>query len=532
MTPSRPSFLARLVRFFSFFLFVFVPFLLLIGSLWMAWRVVDLASAQAATSDVLRSRAQDYALTATAINQLTDDEAHAASRRLAAQFVTNTPDFVPPTATPIPLPTQPPAQSTPIPIPTFFPPRAASITEIAGTAVPTPVPLIPRNYELVNVVLLGSDDEVVGDGITRTDTMIIVSINTERRSVSMLSLPRDLFVYVPTPTMTRLNTVYGIGESFGWSGGGFGLLRETIFYNFGINVHYYAKVNFSGFERIIDTLGGVEIAVDCTYQDYYPVEDFDISRPIEENYKLRTLPIGYYKMNGFDALWYARTRRLTTDFDRGRRQQQLLRAMLRAGLQSGQLANLPTLWGELTQVVQTNMPFDVMLGLLPIALNLDVSRIQDYTLVRTYHTTPWQPTSGSLAGQSVQLPNYEPIRQLLTEFYQPPTDSQIALARVRIEVYNGTANADWDKVAAERLRYLGLPAVAMGQADTDTYADTVIIDRVAEEKGSPLPRILRELNATAANVRVQPDPNRTHEYTIIVGASYNSCPVNVLPIDQ
>ena len=71
----------------------------------------------------------------------------------------------------------------------------------------------------------------------------------------MLSLPRDLLVYIPSGRMGRLNTAYGIGENLSWDpGGGFGLLRQTLFYNFGINVHYHARVNFSGFEAVIDRL--------------------------------------------------------------------------------------------------------------------------------------------------------------------------------------------------------------------------------------------------------------------------------------
>ena len=72
--------------------------------------------------------------------------------------------------------------------------------------------------------------------------------------------------------MGRLNIAYGIGENIGWQpGGGFGLLRQTLFYNFGINVHYHARVNFSGFEAVIDRLGGIDIAVDCDYRDLYPL---------------------------------------------------------------------------------------------------------------------------------------------------------------------------------------------------------------------------------------------------------------------
>jgi len=511
-----------------------MPALLILATLWSAWLTLDAMSQSQDMMDKIESRRDAYVATATA---LAPADGEAALWRVA-QFATNTPIATAAPTQTIEAPVQasptsqmPSQAATPFVAPTFFPAPAAVVAEISGTAVPTPVPIIPRNYELVNIVLLGSDEEVSEDTTIRTDTIIIVSINTQTRTVSMLSLPRDLFVYVPTPTMARLNTVYGIGESFGWSGGGFGLLREVIFYNFGINVHYYAKVNFSGFETIIDTLGGVDLAVDCTYQDYYPVEDFDISRPIEENYKLRTLPVGYYRMNGFDALWYARTRRLTTDFDRGRRQQQLLRAIFRAARSNGQLANLPQLWGEITQVVKTNIPFDVVLGLLPIGLEVDPNTIENFVLVRTYHTTPWQPPTGPYAGQFVQLPNYEPIRDLLVDFYQPPTDSQIALGKARITVYNGTTHADWDKVAAERLASEGFTAVAGGLAERTDHVDTQIIDYVGDSKGSPIAKLLGVLNSSPSSVSVQPDPNRTTDYAIILGANYNSCDAPVMGID-
>ena len=89
------------------------------------------------------------------------------------------------------------------------------------------------------------------------------------------------------------------------------MLRQTLFYNFGINVHYYARVDFSGFEAIIDRLGGVDIAVDCAYRDYYPVGEGDARKAAADGYRLRTLPVGYYSFDGFDALWYARTRKFT-----------------------------------------------------------------------------------------------------------------------------------------------------------------------------------------------------------------------------
>lgn len=570
----RPSRIGTIFRFIMARIF---PALIILAIIWSLLQVATIFADRLAAQNDLAGRSDAYDATATALAPASNDtgrndlngirlvqfmtntpsgenaESDNSDSGLGNAFATNTPLVAEPisaTSTPIPpteiaftatpIPAQPVASATTpadveitIPAnPTFFPPQDAGGTgQIAGIDIPAKVPVIPRDYELVNIVLLGGDDEL-SDDIIRTDTMIVVSINTETGTVAMLSLPRDLFVYAPTPTMTRLNTVYSTGESFGWSGGGFGLLRETIFYNFGIQVHYYARVNFTDFETIINTLGGVDLAVDCAYEDYYPVDDIDLSRPIEENYYLRTLNVGYYTLDGFDALWYARTRRNSDDFDRGRRQQQLLMAILRAGRDRGQLEDLPTLWNEFTQVVETDVPFDVMAGLVPIALRLDPARIETFTLIRTYHTTPWTPSEGAFVGQNVQLPNAENIQQLMLDFYQPPTQSQLELSGPRIAVYNGTTNEAWDLVASQRLREAGLNAFAAGAAQTTDLASSTVIDYVAEEKGNPVPTILSELNIPRENLLVSPDPNRTVDYDVIIGANYNSCTANVLPVGQ
>ena len=186
----------------------------------------------------------------------------------SSQLSTSTPD--PSTATEPPSSIDFDATPGPIELPKLY--RAGNPVpglKLSGTAVPRPVQVIPRDYDLVNVILLGGDDELTDDNFVRTDTMIIVSLNLETGTVSMINLPRDLFVYIPRGSMGRLNTAFGIGEYINWNpDAGFGLLRQTIFYNFGINVHYYARANFASFESIIDRLGGVDIAVDCRYRDF------------------------------------------------------------------------------------------------------------------------------------------------------------------------------------------------------------------------------------------------------------------------
>ncbi|HMT21439.1 MAG TPA: LCP family protein, partial [Promineifilum sp.] len=91
-----------------------------------------------------------------------------------------------------------------------------------------------------NILLLGKDMNADGSSDTRTDTMIVVSINRETRTASMISLPRDLYVYMPNRIMSRLNTAVTLG--------GVDLLKQTILYNFGIPIHYYAQVDFEGFK--------------------------------------------------------------------------------------------------------------------------------------------------------------------------------------------------------------------------------------------------------------------------------------------
>jgi polyisoprenyl-teichoic acid--peptidoglycan teichoic acid transferase len=420
---------------------------------------------------------------------------------------------------------------TPRPVPTvFFAPSREDGAILNGTAVPTHVPTVPRDYDLVNIILLGGDDELESGNFYRTDTMIIVSINRDTGTISMLSLPRDLFVYIPSGQMNRLNVVYSVGESIGWEpAGGFGLLRQTILYNFGINVHYYARVNFSGFQQIIDTMGGVEIAVDCAYQDYGLIGaevPEDAVKAGDEG--LYTLGVGYYEMPGAQALWYARTRRNSSDFDRGRRQQQLLRAIFHKAKSTISLTNAASLWSEGMEIIDTDMGLDDYLSLLPLVLSLDVSQIENYTLIHNYHTIPWQTPNGDY----VQLPNYDTMRPLLEDFYRPPSNSQVLVEGATIAVYNGTNNPDWDRVAAERLAWEGFRAYSVGDAETLDYAETVIIDYTGQQKGSSLGEIASVLNINPNNIRIEPDPNRDADFAIFLGANYNSCDAGVLPVDE
>lgn len=440
--------------------------------------------------------------------------------------LTPTPTYTP-SVTPTPTATLVGGDLNPLPT-VLFSEDVEPGTVINGYTVPTAVPLLERRHDLINILLLGGDDELVDDNTVRTDTMIIVSINRATGTVNMLSLPRDLYVYIPSGQMNRLNTAFGIGENIGWTGGGFMLLRQTILHNFGINVHYYAKVNFSGFKEIIDTLGGVNIAVDCAYEDYALIDaELPTGAEVSSEDGLRVVPVGYYEMNGAQALWYARTRRNSSDFDRGRRQQQLLRAIWRRSLTTVSLNNVTDLWTQGTSILETNMGLEDVVGLLPFMLSLDVDRIESFTLIPTYHTQSFTAADGS----NVQIPVYDTLQPFLQDFYLPPSDSQLQALGATIAVYNATDNDLWDLVAAERLAWEGFRATAAGEYEGEDVVETILIDYTGQTKGSSLGEIATLLNVSPESIRVEPDANRETDFAVILGTSYNSCSVDgVLPV--
>ncbi len=551
--PKRRS---RIRRILEAFLLVVVPLAIFATTVWLSGTVVSAVATRVSQQMEYRSRSAEFEAAATAAAPVEGDASSGIAmmshqRRLqqeptatpdALSFETNTPRpeieiTIPFENTAAPAQAQAtatiPAVETLV-LPTIIFPEDASqaIIDTAPTAIPARIDPLERSYDLVNIVLLGSDEEITNDNTIRTDTMIIVSINRDTGTVNMMSLPRDLFVFVPGLGMSRLNVAYGWGEQVGWTGGGFGLFRDTIIYNLGINIHYFAKVNITEFEQIVDLVGGVDIAVDCAYQDWYPVapiEELDLTRPLEENYYLRTLDVGYYTLDGFDAQWYARSRKNSTDFDRGRRQQQLIRAIFRKALDNGQVSELPTLWNEGMEIVKTNMTREGAISLLPLAINLDTSQIETFTLAPTYHTESWTTPDGT---SDVQLPVYETLIPLLEDFYAPPTANQIEVRGSTIRVFNGTDQADLDRVAAEALRSAGFSAYAVGASEAGGQDATTLVDYTGATKGSSTPEIASILNLSGESITQQPDPNRVADYDVIVGSSYNSCPGGVLPIQE
>lgn len=393
------------------------------------------------------------------------------------------------------------------------------VTPAADAALPAPIPTpvselkVDRN--VVNILLIGTDYRP-SLAAFHTDTTIIVSINKDSGLVTLLSIPRDLYVYIAGAGMQRINTAYIIGQNSSFPGGGAGLLEQTILYNLGIPIHYYAVVNFDGFRKIVDTLGGIDVPVNCQVTEYM-LKDPTLDESVPANYELHTQPVGVTHMDGALALWYARARPVGADFFRGYRQRQVLRAIYHKALRTNLIPQIPTLYGNFNDVVKTDMGLWDVMQFAPLATKLTDTQIRSLN-VGPNQTTGWR----SPAGEDVLVPEPQAMQALITQALTAPANPQTQTV-TPVEIWNNTLNPDLGHLAAETLANEGFAPV-LGQPDGTTYPDTTLVDFTINHDRAPIKKLQSFLHVEDKNVVTQPDPNSPVPYRLIVGGDYNSCP--------
>jgi len=404
-----------------------------------------------------------------------------------------------------------------------FVPRLAA-QDATPEPIPDAMPLIDEgNQDIVNILLIGAaTNNPNNPGLT--DSLMVLSINKTAGVVSAVSIPRDLYVYLPRFNMQKINTAYFYGEENRVEGGGFKLLTDAVRYNLGLNIDYYVRVNYTGFGDIIDALGGIDITVDCVIRDW-KLKSPELDKQVADNYEVYTLPIGLQHMDSDLALWYVRSRKTSSDLDRGRRQQDMLRAIWRKIRASNMLQSLPQTWDALSRNVITNMTLADVAGMLPIALNLDTSDIRYFTF-RQLHEVK---NAYSPKGQAVLIPQREAITASLQQVVLPPT-SQIKLRRPTIAVVNASGVPTMDLVAADRLELEGFKTTVVDEANVQYRQYDHIVDYTGATKGSPIGIIQKILKVTDDGIEVTPDPNRQYDYKVYVGGMYQywSCTRDVL----
>lgn len=467
----------------------------------------------------------------------------------SSPVATPTPKPLPATFTPVPTitlsptpgpsetPTKtltPTAAPTDTPVPTATPtsrPQEANglafigtpvnlMTATPSTPIPTAVPTFEVPDDVTNILLLGSDQDLEA-GVSRTDTMIIASINRSTKTASMVSLPRDLYVYIPGWRMNRINTALAHGAAASYPTGAIGQLKDTILYNFGVPIHYYARIDIEGFQEVVDALGGIELPVSCPVN--IPVVK---SRDPLEIETMRLEP-GIHEMDGELALWYARSRTGSSDFDRNRRQQQLLRALFNYGVDVNLIPQLPALYDAYKETVETDIDIGRMLQLASIAPAVRENGIQHLYIVGD-QLQPWaEPNSGA----HVQLPKWEDeMEETFYRLFTPPALNSGLREPVYVEVVNGTDNPELALLAADNLAWYGfVPVIA--EADRNDYERTTV-SYYADNFKSSFDWLLSWIFSKRQDeIELVPDTPYEYDYRVVLGADYNPC-VNQLSAPQ
>ncbi|HEY8810939.1 MAG TPA: LCP family protein [Candidatus Dormibacteraeota bacterium] len=292
----------------------------------------------------------------------------------------------------------------------YFLPAIITGVQATGQSVVTalPSPLTPAASPVAQgpftVLLLGSDDDAKFDPKhVLTQSMILVRVDPAAKSVTMLSIPRDLWVPLSTGGSAKIDGAYSYG--------GAGAAIATVQQNFQVHIDEYVWVGLKGLIKLIDAVGGVDIvASNPVLDDYYP-NDIVASNPY--GYKRVAVLPGPQHLDGVSALEYVRSRHgdLEGDFGRSQRQQQVLLAIRQKAKQLN-AADIPDLAATFSGELKTSMGAGRVRDLLPLAGSLDNPQaIRQLVLLSPYTEL------GEIDSQSVVVPNWNLILPLVHQYF-------------------------------------------------------------------------------------------------------------------
>jgi anionic cell wall polymer biosynthesis LytR-Cps2A-Psr (LCP) family protein len=406
------------------------------------------------------------------------------------------------------------------------------------TTAPPPVPAVRLPAGTVNIALLGVDTRPK-EGSLLSDVIIIASINPYAPAVTLLSIPRDTLVYIPGYRMTKVNVAFSRGPE---------VFRQTIKYNFGLDVHYYAAVNFAGLVNAVNILGGIEIVATCPIYQVFPKDPYYLADPAtpltvttpytdaftgevwEVGQRVPTLTLsipraGVYRLDGLQALAYVRARYGVPggDVDRTRRAQRVVRALLNQARQKGILAvtRLPALYDQFKRYVRTDLTLEQILSLA-----LQADRLDDAVIRSRFLDAVGMVGATIEPVGSVLIPKREDITPYLQRALSVSLNQREGEG-IPVEVWNATGRRSFGLAAAERLRELGFKVVDV-QDVSEVFTQTQIVDFTTTKKGSALPRLQRALNVRPENVSAQPSPGGP-SYRIIAGQDFEACYYKTTP---
>jgi LCP family protein required for cell wall assembly len=308
----------------------------------------------------------------------------------------------------------------------------------------------------IDILILGLDrrphhDPAV-DGPPNSDAIEILRLDPQTHAVTLLAIPRDLYVLIPSPKQDgqvwegRINTAYHDGEAYGYPGGGPALARSTIESTFHVPIDYYVVVDWVAFADVVDALGGIDVDVPA------PLHHVEAFNPRTFDTRYIDIPAGEQHMDAVTALAYARFRDDSeNDFGRVHRQQQVMQAAAAEALQFGWLGRAPQLYLRFRNAVQTDLP----LVRLPMMLSL----LRDVDLDQVTATSVAGPSEDAVRsvispwGEDVLVPIWDKMAPIIRAAMP---DREVQAEGARVTVVNDTGVPDTGQRTAEYLTRFAL----------------------------------------------------------------------------
>jgi LCP family protein required for cell wall assembly len=401
---------------------------------------------------------------------------------------------------PVTVPKNPTTPSSPL----AAPPRPAAQLSTGIASVVKSVLPEWTGTERVNILLLGidkRDDEPITG--TRSDTIIIASFDPVAKSAVLVSLPRDLWVNIPGCTTSMGCSVGQQRINFAHAVGGPTLAKQTIATDFGVPIHYYARVDFRGFVDLADTVGGVLVDVSRPVKDdEYPTDDYGYQR-------IYYAP-GPQLLDGTHALQYARSRHGTNDFARAGRQQQVLVSLRDRALQLNMLSRAPNMVSIVQKSLSTDLTPVQLLSLARLVSEIDRERIGSL-VIDTNYVTPFK----GIDGADLLDPNVVAIRRAIDAKMREAAHPEL---KARVEVLNGSSTAGLGQRAADYLTARGFNVVNVAPAERNDYRSSLVQVLTADRRAAEA--LATTLKVPTTSISDLPTPNAVADIRIVVGQDF------------
>lgn len=364
-----------------------------------------------------------------------------------------------------------------------------------------------ESEDRINILLLGMGGKG-HQGPYLTDTIILVSIKPSTGKLALVSIPRDLYVPIIGHGWRKINNANAFGEAEQPGSGGL-LASQTISNVLNLPINYYLRIDFKGFEKLIDDLGGIKVYVERDFIDYqYPAPNF--------KYQVVSFKKGWQKMDGDTALKFARSRHGTngegSDFARAKRQQKILLAIKNKALALSTLMNpakINKMIQNLENSIATNLDLEEMIRLAKMAGNIDTKDIISFTL--NNNPDNFLVSDTTLDGAFILRPktgNFNDLAFFVNHIFENAEtvsgqtkkrkeENTQPLKKTWLLILNGTTKTGLARTTAAFFKTLGFSVPRVSNAPRQDYEKTVIY-KLDDTNPDALSLIKEKLNANVS----------------------------------